>query len=60
MYDVPLTTWHQKYRYLRALPALLESGFADRHSHPQASFPYPAGHGTYMGAAVTVLQSLLS
>ncbi len=56
MYDSLLTTWQEKYRYLRARPALLETGLPTvilTPKHPA----YPAGHGTYVGAAVTVLQS---
>jgi hypothetical protein len=56
MYDSLLTTWHEKYRYLRARPALLQTGLPTvilTPKHPS----YPAGHGTYVAAAVTVLQS---
>jgi hypothetical protein len=55
MYDSLLTTWHEKFRYLRPRPALLEPGLPTvilTPKHPS----YPAGHGTYVGAAVTVLQ----
>ena len=55
MYDALLTTWHEKFRYLRARPALLETGLPTvilTPKHPS----YPAGHGTYVGAGVTVLE----
>ncbi|MGA8215282.1 MAG: phosphatase PAP2 family protein [Candidatus Sulfotelmatobacter sp.] len=55
MYDSLLTTWHEKFRYLRPRPALLEPNLPTvilTPKHPS----YPAGHGTYVGAAVTVLQ----
>jgi hypothetical protein len=55
MYDSLLTTWHEKFRYLRPRPTLLETGLPTvilTPKHPS----YPAGHGTYVGAAVTVLQ----
>jgi hypothetical protein len=55
MYDSLLTTWHEKFRYLRPRPALLEPDLPTvilTPKHPS----YPAGHGTYVGAAVTVLQ----
>jgi hypothetical protein len=55
MYDALLTTWHEKFRYLRPRPALLESALPTvilTPKHPS----YPAGHGTYVAAAVTVLQ----
>jgi hypothetical protein len=55
MYDSLLTTWREKFRYLRSRPALLEPGLPTvilTPKHPS----YPAGHGTYVGAAVTVLQ----
>jgi hypothetical protein len=55
MYDSLLTTWHEKFRYLRPRPALLETGLPTvilTPKHPS----YPAGHGTYIGAGVTVLQ----
>jgi PAP2 superfamily len=55
MYDSLLTTWHEKFRYLRPRPALLETDLPTvilTPKHPS----YPAGHGTYVGAAVTVLQ----
>ena len=55
MYDSLLTTWHEKFRYLRPRPALLETGLPTvilTPKHPS----YPAGHGTYVGAAVTVLE----
>ena len=55
MYDSLLTTWHEKFRYLRPRPALLEPGLPTvilTPKHPS----YPAGHGTYVAAAVTVLQ----
>ncbi|HXM59861.1 MAG TPA: phosphatase PAP2 family protein [Terriglobales bacterium] len=45
----------EKFRYLRPRPALLEPGLPTvilTPKHPS----YPAGHGTYVGAAVTVLQ----
>jgi hypothetical protein len=56
MYDALLTTWHEKFRYLRPRPALLEAGLPTvilTPKHPS----YPAGHGTYVGAGVTVLQN---
>jgi PAP2 superfamily len=55
MYDALLTTWHEKFRYLRPRPALLETGLPTvilTPKHPA----YPAGHGTYVGAGVAVLQ----
>ena len=55
MYDALLTTWHEKFRYLRPRPALLETGLPTvilTPKHPS----YPAGHGTYIGAGVTVLR----
>jgi membrane-associated phospholipid phosphatase len=55
MYDSLLTTWHEKFRYLRPRPALLETNLPTvilTPKHPS----YPAGHGTYVGAAVTVLE----
>jgi len=55
MYDSLLTTWHEKFLYLRSRPALLEPDLPTvilTPKHPS----YPAGHGTYVGAAVTVLQ----
>jgi|HubBroStandDraft_4_1064222.scaffolds.fasta_scaffold14766_3 hypothetical protein len=57
MYDSLLTTWHEKFRYLRPRPALLEPDLPTvilTPKHPS----YPAGHGTYVGAAVTVLQEI--
>ena len=56
MYDALLTTWHEKFRYLRPRPALLETGLPTvilTPKHPS----YPAGHGTYVGAGVAVLQN---
>ena len=56
MYDALLTTWHEKYRFLRARPALLETSLPTvilTPKHPS----YPAGHGTYVAAADTVLRS---
>ena len=56
MYDALLTTWHEKYRYLRPRPALLEADLPTvilTPKHPS----YPAGHGTYVAAAETVLRS---
>jgi PAP2 superfamily len=56
MYDALLTTWHEKYRYLRPRPALLEAKLPTvilTPKHPS----YPAGHGTYVGAGETVLRS---
>jgi hypothetical protein len=56
MYDSLLTTWHEKFRYLRPRPALLETGLPTvilTPKHPS----YPAGHGTYVGAGFTVLQN---
>jgi hypothetical protein len=55
MYDSLLTTWHEKFRYLRPRPALMETNLPTvilTPKHPS----YPAGHGTYVGAAVTVLE----
>jgi hypothetical protein len=55
MYDSLLTTWHEKFRYLRPRPALLETGLPTvilTPKHPS----YPAGHGTYVGAGFAVLQ----
>ena len=55
MYDALLTTWHEKYRYRRARPALLETSLPTvilTPKHPS----YPSGHGTYVAAAETVLQ----
>lgn len=56
MYDALLTTWREKFVYLRPRPALLEPGLPTvilTPKHPS----YPAGHGTYVAAAVTVLES---
>ena len=56
MYDSLLTTWHEKFTYLRPRPAHLEPGLPTvilTPKHPA----YPAGHGTYVAAAVTVLES---
>jgi len=56
MYDALLTTWHEKYRFLRPRPALLETSLPTvilTPKHPS----YPAGHGTYVGAADAVLRS---
>ena len=56
MYDALLTTWHEKFRYLRPRPALLESALPTvilTPKHPA----YPAGHGTYVAASVAVLES---
>jgi hypothetical protein len=55
MYDALLTTWHEKFRYLRPRPALLEPSLPTvilTPKHPS----YPAGHGTYVAAADTVLR----
>jgi hypothetical protein len=55
MYDSLLTTWHEKFLYLRPRPALLETTLPTvilTPKHPS----YPAGHGTYVAAAVTVLR----
>jgi hypothetical protein len=55
MYDALLTTWHEKFRYLRPRPALLEAKLPTvilTPKHPS----YPAGHGTYVAAADTVLR----
>jgi hypothetical protein len=55
MYDSLLTTWREKYSYLRPRPAQLESGLPTvilTPKHPS----YPAGHGTYVAASVTVLR----
>jgi hypothetical protein len=55
MYDALLTTWHEKFRCLRARPALLEASLPTvilTPKHPS----YPAGHGTYVAAADTVLR----
>ena len=56
MYDSLLTTWHEKFRYLRPRPALLETGLPTvilTPKHPS----YPAGHGTYVGAGFAVLEN---
>jgi hypothetical protein len=56
MYDSLLTTWHEKFSYLRPRPALLETGLPTvilTPKHPS----YPAGHGTYVSAAVAVLRN---
>lgn len=56
MYDSLLTTWHEKFQYLRARPALLEPSLPTvilTPKHPS----YPAGHGTYVAAADTVLRA---
>ena len=56
MYDSVLTTWHEKFSYLRPRPALLETGLPTvilTPKHPS----YPAGHGTYVAAAVAVLRN---
>jgi PAP2 superfamily len=56
MYDALLTTWHEKFRFLRPRPALLEAKLPTvilTPKHPS----YPAGHGTYVAAADTVLRS---
>jgi PAP2 superfamily len=56
MYDALLTTWHEKFRYLRPRPALLEPALPTvilTPKHPS----YPSGHGTYVAAADTVLRS---
>jgi hypothetical protein len=56
MYDALLTTWHEKFHYLRPRPALLETGLPTvilTPKHPS----YPAGHGTYVGAGVAVLRN---
>lgn len=55
MYDALLTTWHEKFRYLRPRPALLEAKLPTvilTPKHPS----YPAGHGTYVAAGDTVLR----
>jgi membrane-associated phospholipid phosphatase len=55
MYDAVLTTWHEKFRYLRPRPALLEPSLPTvilTPKHPS----YPAGHGTYVAAADVVLR----
>jgi hypothetical protein len=55
MYDALLTTWREKFRYLRPRPALLETGLPTvilTPKHPA----YPAGHGTYVAASVAVLE----
>jgi hypothetical protein len=55
MYDALLTTWHEKFRYLRPRPALLEPSLPTvilTPKHPS----YPAGHGTYVAAADVVLR----
>ena len=55
MYDALLTTWHEKFRYLRPRPALLEPTLPTvilTPKHPA----YPAGHGTYVAAGDTVLK----
>jgi hypothetical protein len=55
MYDALLTTWHEKYRYLRPRPALLEPSLPTvilTPKHPS----YPSGHGTYVAAADAVLR----
>jgi hypothetical protein len=55
MYDAVLTTWHEKFRYLRPRPTLLEAGLPTvilTPKHPS----YPSGHGTYVAAADTVLR----
>jgi len=57
MYDALLTTWHEKFRHLRARPTHLEPTLPTvilTPKHPS----YPAGHGTYVAAADTVLRSL--
>jgi hypothetical protein len=56
MYDALLTTWHEKFRYLRPRPALLEPALPTvilTPKHPS----YPSGHGTYVAAADAVLRS---
>jgi hypothetical protein len=56
MYDALLTTWHEKFRYLRPRPALLEPALPTvilTPKHPS----YPSGHGTYVAAANAVLRS---
>ena len=56
MYDSLLTTWHEKFSYMRPRPALLEADLPTvilTPKHPS----YPAGHGTYVAAADTVLRS---
>ena len=56
MYDALLTTWHEKFRYLRPRPAHLEANLPTvilTPKHPS----YPAGHGTYVAAADAVLRS---
>ena len=55
MYDALLTTWHEKFRYLRPRPALLEPSLPTvilTPKHPS----YPSGHGTYVAAAEAVLR----
>ena len=55
MYDALLTTWHEKFRYLRPRPSLLEARLPTvilTPKHPS----YPAGHGTYVAAGDTVLR----
>jgi hypothetical protein len=56
MYDALLTTWHEKFRYLRPRPSHLEASLPTvilTPKHPS----YPAGHGTYVGAADAVLRA---
>jgi hypothetical protein len=56
MYDALLTTWREKFRYLRPRPALLEADLPTvilTPKHPS----YPAGHGTYVAASVAVLRN---
>ncbi|MGD0403104.1 MAG: phosphatase PAP2 family protein [Candidatus Acidiferrales bacterium] len=56
IYDALLTTWHEKFRYLRPRPALLEPALPTvilTPKHPS----YPSGHGTYVAAADAVLRS---
>ena len=56
MYDALLSTWHEKFRYLRPRPALLETSLPTvilTPKHPS----YPAGHGTYVAAGETVLRT---
>ncbi len=55
MYDALLTTWHEKFRYLRPRPALLEPTLPTvilTPKHPS----YPSGHGTYVAAGEAVLR----
>lgn len=55
MYDALLTTWREKFRYLRPRPAHLEPTMPTvilTPKHPS----YPAGHGTYVAAGDTVLK----